>query len=158
MVRYLRIALTAAGVASGVLAVALSVRNHGMRDFLMTPVPGVNGGIEASSWQGRVSVLGRFRTAGGPFPLRFYSTPLPDMGCSDRYEFAVDLPHWNLAVAALGIECGPWIRWQFGLRTLLLGMTMASLLLGLAVTGNRNEADGSARFRNYPQVHFQTSR
>jgi hypothetical protein len=158
MVRYLRIAVTAAGVAGGALVAALSVRSHGMRDVLMTPVAGLNGGIEAISWQGQISVLGRFRTAGGPFPLRFYSTSYPDEGCIDRYEFAVDLPHWNLAVAALGIAFVPWLRWQYRLRTLLIGMTVASLLLGLAVAGNRSDVNGSARFRNYPQVHFETSR
>jgi hypothetical protein len=52
---------------------------------------------------------------------------------SNRREIRIQLPTWLPLLFAAGLAVVPWIRWRFGLRTLLIGMTLISLALGAAI-------------------------
>jgi hypothetical protein len=51
-------------------------------------------------------------------------------------ESAVFAPHWFLVLLAAALAIAPWIKelkWRFSLRTLLLAMTLVAIVLGLAM-------------------------
>lgn len=41
------------------------------------------------------------------------------------------VPYWLPVVLTATLASGPWIRWRFSLRTLLIAMTLAAVALGL---------------------------
>jgi hypothetical protein len=43
----------------------------------------------------------------------------------------IEAPHWFLIVVALTLTIAPWLPWRFSLRTLLIGMTVVAVALGL---------------------------
>jgi hypothetical protein len=48
----------------------------------------------------------------------------------------LDIPYWFLVLVVTAIAASPWLPWwskRFSLRTLLISMTLAGLLLGFAV-------------------------
>jgi hypothetical protein len=47
--------------------------------------------------------------------------------------FAVTVPHWLAAIMALTLAVGPWIRWKFRLRTLLIATALIGVALGIIV-------------------------
>jgi hypothetical protein len=47
--------------------------------------------------------------------------------------FALFFAHWLLLVPALLLTVVPWMRWQFSMRTLLIGMTVVAVMLGIAM-------------------------
>jgi hypothetical protein len=49
----------------------------------------------------------------------------------------VCIPHWFPLLLTATLATTPWIRWRFGLRTLLATMTLVALALGLAVYAAR---------------------
>jgi len=155
MLKYLRIAATVVCLTAGVLLIALWARSYVKRDTLLAPIPGPNGGVEAISGRGRLTVLWRFRD-NRAWPLRLHSVDARwvDLGCTNRYEFAADLPHWNLAVAALAIAAAPWLRWRYSLRTLLVAMAVASLALGMIAVSNQSGDQSSTEPHNYPRIQW----
>jgi hypothetical protein len=52
---------------------------------------------------------------------------------SDGWYNAVSIPYALLLPAMAGVAASPWIRWRFSLRTLLIGMTLAAVVLGTVV-------------------------
>jgi hypothetical protein len=49
----------------------------------------------------------------------------------------IHAPHWLLILGCAGIATASWFRWRFSLRTLLVGMTLAAVALGLIFTLSR---------------------
>jgi hypothetical protein len=47
------------------------------------------------------------------------------------------LPHWFLVVMSTALGVAPWFRWRFGLRTLLIAMTLFAMGLGAIVYSMR---------------------
>jgi hypothetical protein len=52
-----------------------------------------------------------------------------------RHSNAIVFPHWFVVVVCTGAAALPWLSWSrtFSLRTLLIGMTMLAVGLGLVV-------------------------
>ena len=48
-------------------------------------------------------------------------------------EMWLTLPHWLLVGVCAAFTALPWIPWRFSLRTLLIGMTVVAVVLGLIV-------------------------
>jgi hypothetical protein len=51
--------------------------------------------------------------------------------------YAVSIPYWLLTVSTILVTAAPWLRWRFGLRTLLIATTVVAVLLGLIVYAAR---------------------
>ena len=45
----------------------------------------------------------------------------------------IGVPHWFAVLAVTSLAVGPWIRWRFSLRTLLIATTLIAVVLGLIV-------------------------
>jgi hypothetical protein len=43
------------------------------------------------------------------------------------------IPHWFIIAVAGLLAALPWLRWRFSLRTLLIGMTVVAVVLGLVI-------------------------
>jgi hypothetical protein len=54
---------------------------------------------------------------------------------SEPQSSQIHVPFWFLALAIITTGAAPWIRWsrQFTLRTLLIGLTVTAVALGVAV-------------------------
>jgi hypothetical protein len=52
-------------------------------------------------------------------------------------ELVVAFPHWLAVAFASSLVAIPWLRWQFSLRTLLIGMTVVAAALGLVIVLSR---------------------
>jgi hypothetical protein len=50
---------------------------------------------------------------------------------ASQYGWYVSAPYWCLTLFAVALAAVPWIRWRFGLRTLLIATTLAAVVLGL---------------------------
>jgi hypothetical protein len=50
---------------------------------------------------------------------------------------ALDVPHWFLVLATIGLSALPWLRLRFSLRTLLIATTLVAVVLGLVVWASR---------------------
>jgi hypothetical protein len=52
-----------------------------------------------------------------------------------QYGIIVRLPHWLLATVCGVVAIAPWVRWgwRFSLRTLLIGVSLLTVVLGLIV-------------------------
>jgi hypothetical protein len=44
------------------------------------------------------------------------------------------VPYWLVVALTATLAAAPWLRWRFSLRTLLIGMTVAAVALGLIFT------------------------
>ena len=55
----------------------------------------------------------------------------------DHKDFMVQFPTWLPAVVLYGLAAAPWIRWRFGLRTLLIAITLAAVTLALVIYVSR---------------------
>jgi hypothetical protein len=51
----------------------------------------------------------------------------------NRANAAVIVPHWFLAMVFATLAPAPWLRWRFGFRALLIGITLVAVVLGIAV-------------------------
>jgi hypothetical protein len=54
-----------------------------------------------------------------------------------KSEAVLLLPTWMVFVLFVTLGAAPWIRWRFGLRTLLIATTLIGLLLGLIIATTR---------------------
>ncbi len=57
---------------------------------------------------------------------------------AQRYYIYVQVPFWFLIGVALAIGGMSWLKWRFSLRTLLIGMTLVAVLLGLVMWAIRS--------------------
>ena len=154
MLKYLRIAVTVLGATACAVLILLWTRSYGMEDTVRAPIPGMEGRMEVISLNGRASVVARL--GGEPWSFRIHSSPAmwAGLGCTSRYDFAADLPYWNLTVVA-GMMAGlPWIRWRFSLRTLLIAMTLLSVVLGMIATSKQSAEQRSTAPLNYPKIEW----
>jgi hypothetical protein len=60
-----------------------------------------------------------------------FSRPIHRFGWIQDWGF--QFPYWLPAVLLLTLAVAPWLRMRFSLRTLLIGMTVAAVLLGIVV-------------------------
>jgi hypothetical protein len=69
----------------------------------------------------------------GPFVSTFKAPPPPIFGPTIDGAFSV--AHWLFVLffATLGAVAAPFIKWHFGLRTLLVATTLVAIILGLVV-------------------------
>jgi len=146
--RKLRIGWSAACAIIGTLLIALWVRSYDIRDSVW--LPGSNYGLQINSLTGHFAVFivtrasptsqftpaqrGHDRIAGkwgdlfDKNVLGFY------FGRKGR-ESRVDVPHWFCVLVITIIGTAPW-RFdgcRFSLRTLLIGMTVVAVVLGLVL-------------------------
>lgn len=135
--RLLRVrrAITLLGVLTGAFAAVLWARSYTWQDTITAPIPGLGGGFEINSVHGQVNLFGR--AGGDPWPL---SASTVDrlaalLGCINVYDFSFSVPHWCLILGAAAIApvTSHGMRFQFSMRTLLTAMTLAALVLGLAM-------------------------
>ena len=47
------------------------------------------------------------------------------------------IPYWPIVVAIGSLAAGPWLRWRFTLRTLLITTTLVAVVLGMIVWAAR---------------------
>jgi hypothetical protein len=67
-------------------------------------------------------------------------SPMPKRICAMGFElvnwwnpFAFAAPFWFLVPLSAAVAVSPWVRWRFGLRTLLIAMAIFAVALGLGV-------------------------
>jgi hypothetical protein len=141
--RKLRIAWSVVWGVACLLLVALWVRSYFYEDVLrgIAPAPGV----EMSSNCGRFTIL-HVVGAIPPGTLFYTSTARADelrgvgehriLGfmweCQDFYTI-VGIPYWFIGFTIAAIASTPWIPWSFGLRTLIIAMTLAAVGMGWIV-------------------------
>ena len=139
--RKLRIAWSLLWGALAVLLMLLFVRSLWRIDwvFYLTPTVYAN----AAS---RGGVLGFWYESEPPANLvlllqhgwHFTSEPIPTLRGSWRPSVhMLRIPHWLVAGLFAAIGAGPWVRWQFSLRSMLIATTLAAAALGLLVWLNR---------------------
>jgi hypothetical protein len=73
----------------------------------------------------------------GPNALRAIELNLGPLGFGTGFQ-SVLMPHWSLVVLSGALGMAPWLRWRFSLRTLIIGMTLVGVGLGLAIYALRN--------------------
>jgi hypothetical protein len=56
---------------------------------------------------------------------------------SNSLQTTVGFPHWLPVLIAALLSVTPWLHWRFSLRTLLIGMTVVAILLGLTLWASR---------------------
>ena len=148
MLKYLRIAVTALGLTACVLLVALWVRSYWWADGVgRTAQTSRNTTVvSVGSNYGRV-VLGRHVDPEWVVPpeminrwgyLSDKARPVQrrfDWKASSR-EIRIEFPTWLAALLAASLAVAPWIRWRFGLRTLLIATTLVAVGLGAIVLLN----------------------
>ena len=154
MLKYLRIAVTAIALTTGIFVVALWVRSHSRLDRVDGPVGRLFPGWTAAA----VSVQGVLMFGAQPeqynvyaaqsHAFRFNSGPIErgrriqiDRGflgfkiVREKKEWGVQLPHWAAVVALAAFAAVPW--WKrfpsFSLRTLLIAITVIAVALGVIV-------------------------
>lgn len=150
VVRFLRIAFSAACLTLCVSFIALWVRSQKLVDLVEGRVsanysvhfgslPGAFAfGIEHrwKSTGGSLLIHGEpyyLTTASKPFDFLPYSSPV--WGAFD-YEYGLLMvPYWFLVLITAALAAAPWIHWprRFGLRTLLIVMTLVALVLGMVI-------------------------
>jgi hypothetical protein len=157
--RYLRIAWSVGCGILCLLLIALWVRSYSWEDFLSWRIVGriyVNG----ISHEGRLKISAQYfrdsvRTLESELPPSFLysradnfsnielnwtliarSTPTPTTGFGGPYWF-ITLVATFCAIAPWlpprTLAGQPWLRWSFSLRTLLIAMTLAAVVLGAIV-------------------------
>ena len=137
--RKLRIAWSVGCGVLCLLLIALWVRSYWWADDLMLPLPNQQHFV-IHSMQGSTSW---YITSG----INFHgfwtseSVELLTHGLSQPFSIVsfdiqilrrpVLLPHWLLISLFGTLAALPWLRWRFSLRTLLIGMTLVAVALGL---------------------------
>jgi hypothetical protein len=149
--RYLRIAFSAFCGIAAVLLIVLWVRSYWWADYVYAPSSGSNRnyGVSGEGWIMIASLRGskprtewaqkhesfdeqnkrekQFIAAGGTVSK-----------AAKRFRFEPKIaifqfPHWCLVFSLALCGCGPWIKWRFSLRTLLIATTLVSVVLGIIV-------------------------
>lgn len=140
MLRYLRIAVSALGLAASVLVVAMWARSYWWLDRVS-----VGNGKSVASWDGRLLVNEVFnlnpaqpelvggvaskKIAGRTISIWSYRT-----GGLVPVSVGKAVPYRLLLAATATLAAVPWIRRRYGLSSLLVAMTMAAVVLGLIAT------------------------
>ena len=52
---------------------------------------------------------------------------------AQKYYLYLQVPFWFLIGIAISIGATLWLPWRFSLRTMLIGMTLSAVLLGIAL-------------------------
>ena len=151
MLKYLRIAVSVLSLTACVLLIALWVRSYWRRDMYAvncsanqqlgvdifpgtlylfnSSEPGVRNYtmVNQFSWQEGQNMLDQ------AVPTRFagIGVKFADIGNS-----TLVVPCWFLTLLPATIAVAPWIKWRFSLRALLIGMTVAAVLLGMVVASD----------------------
>ena len=60
-----------------------------------------------------------------------YALPLSFFGRAATSN--ISLPHWLVSLMSVAFVALPWLRWRFGLRTLLIATTLVAMVLGIVV-------------------------
>jgi hypothetical protein len=129
--RKLRIAWSVGWGVLCLLLIALWVRSHYFDDVLFVELSNTQC-IALDSMRGSLAIAILSRSEMPPNRNWW-------LGHSDIepwYRFAPEstiLPVWSLLLLLTMLAPLPWIRWRFSLRTLLIGVTVAAVLLGVIV-------------------------
>jgi hypothetical protein len=54
-------------------------------------------------------------------------------GTFDFQRYSYIAPDWFVLIVLATLAAVPWLRWRFGLRSLLIGMTLVAVLLGVVI-------------------------
>jgi hypothetical protein len=57
---------------------------------------------------------------------------------TERDVRGIEIPLWSATLLSVALAACPWLRWRFGLRTLLIATTLVALVLGLTMYMNRH--------------------
>ena len=149
MLKCLRIAVTALCLTACVLLVALWVRSYFLADHFQLRIDGVRAGMLSAK-----ACLGMWMATNEDQDRTFWHalkhehvhdsesfsattfTTMPvgsDSGREPRHALGLRAPHWFLLILSLAIAFLPWMQLKFSLRTLLIGMTLVAVGLGLVV-------------------------
>lgn len=144
MLRYLRIAVSAACLMLCVLLVALWVRSYSWHDQISSGETPAGWQVDSSSGHFQIE---RMLSSTYPYwgfniwPVRAADqsdTPLfPDITLSSYPDYLdVGSPYWFavLITVAVGILAAfPWLRWRFSLRMLFIATTLVATPLGALI-------------------------
>jgi hypothetical protein len=140
--RTLRITFSAACGILSVLSIALWVRSYYRTDLLVGPWYW-GGSFNFASMQGQVGLavmpaatlsFGVVRdTSGTLFVNPEYCSRLGFRHSKNAVSHKIVIPYWSLVCTTLPLTFVPWIRTRFSLRTILIGMTLVAVALGLVV-------------------------
>jgi hypothetical protein len=145
MLKYLRIAVTASGLAACVLLVALWVRSYWGREFLgeyVTP----KHRYELLSLNGKLLIFKQQRfVIGVEIRVAYPDALVSDWASHSKFGISyssdgvfalLTVSYGLLAVFAIGIAAAPWLKWRFSLRTLLIATALVALGLAIAATSS----------------------
>ena len=152
MLKVLKIAVSALSLAACLALVALWGRSYPAHDNLEGPISSSRH-FTAQSFRGRLALA--------TYPTRFASRQshaqwqwrvlLPDPATINERrrnaphwgvlpgsygEFGIKFPHWFPTLIFAMLAAAPWLKWRFSVRTLLIGMTIVAVILGVAVATN----------------------
>jgi hypothetical protein len=145
MLRTIRIAATVLALTACVLVVLVWKRSHSLQEAVYGTVSPARALVIASergelrsytipttrllrhSLYGTVSRCHECCHDGAECPVLCHDP-------ARRMELA--MPHWVAMLFPATIAAAPWLRMRFGLRTLLIGITMAAVLLGIMAASN----------------------
>jgi hypothetical protein len=120
--RKLRIAFSATCGIACLLLIVLWVRSYSIHRQFAWP-----GGIDEVSDQGYVTFV---RIDQDDLREMMRNPETERMGKATRILRA---PYWSLVLVSAALAIGPWLRYRFSLRTLLIATTLAAVVLGLIV-------------------------
>lgn len=137
ILRYLRILVSAACLLVCVLLIALWVRSYSYIDTAIC--------YRGGNWYGITSEPGRLRATfmnkAGVSDGWFFRAGMPVDDQFDPIVFrwldsfrsvvTVHCAHWLVAIPFAVIATVLWIKWRFGLRALLMGITLVAVVMGL---------------------------
>jgi hypothetical protein len=154
--RKLRIAFSVACGIACLLLIVLWVRSYSQADMLRGPVSqsrqiGFSSALGVLLLQWRHDPSAREAIRGWRLQhismvkmeqlrARAKARGAPMLGAVKKWglsDHAVRTPHWFPVVLSGALGAAPWLRWRFSLRSLLIAMTVAAVLLGLIVCALR---------------------
>jgi hypothetical protein len=140
MLRTLRIVVTVLGLAACVLLVVLWKRSIWLHEAVYAAISPTHA-VVASSGFSKVHLyaIPTSRLSGLP---QYGNVQTCLFCCSSRLRTAVlyndaprglqiAMPHWFALIVAATTATAPWLSWRFSLRTMLIGMTLLAVLLGI---------------------------
>jgi hypothetical protein len=149
MLKYLRIGVTALGLTACVLFVALWVRSYWWVDTVEWHISNTSIGV-LQSLSGRIWLypsipsVPSYLDAGLRLETRMVEERFTDnlpwytrvlgIGFSKQPTFwAACLPHCFFIVVTGAFAIGPWLKWRFSLRSLLIATALIAVGLGIVV-------------------------
>jgi hypothetical protein len=130
--RKLRIAWSVLCGTLCLLLIALWLRSFWYRDRLEIPMIGPRL-VNVWSMQGQLTVISLAHSGDWRFTTMYLSEWVKT---NRKWAFNIGGAHCShlFPVVILGaLAALPWLRWRFSLRTLLIGMTVVAVILGLAL-------------------------